>query len=148
MSDENSIKIFSESRNSCLTIRARSEEVIQKQIIDSSVYLSVEVNDEGFSGLNEIGVEIDHLKKFVADLQNCEETRSGSARLLSISPDELDLIIEKSDGWGHFVLRYKISKTAYSRSGLLDKTVTGDFDLDSGLLGEIVSEFADLLPAQ
>lgn len=112
-----------------------------------SLYLSVEVKDAGFSGSNEVGVEIDNLKKFVLDLQQCEQTRSGAARLVSLSPDELDLIIEKSDGWGHFVLRYKISKTAYSRSGLLDKTVTGDFDLDSGLLEEIVSEFADLLPA-
>jgi len=137
------MKIFSESRSSYFSI-----EVAGVETMFPSLHLSVEVSDEGFAGLNgEVWVDNENLKKFVADLQNCERTRNGAARLVSLIPDDLELSVEKLDGWGHFVLRYKISKVSRSPIGLLATSVGGAFNLDSGLLGQIVSEFADLLPA-
>ena len=88
MSDKSSIKIFSESRNSCLTIEARSEGVFY-----SSVCLSVEVNDEGFRGFNgKAWVETDDLKQFAADLEACERSRQGKAHLSCMSPGDLELL--------------------------------------------------------
>ena len=116
------MKVFSESRSSYFSI-----EVVGVEMIFPSLHLSVEVNDSGFSGLNGVWVDPEDLKKFVADLRTCERTRSGAACLVSLSLDDLELSVENSDGWGHFVLRYKIGKTSYSSIGVFDKLVASEF---------------------
>lgn len=137
------MQIFSEDLNSFLTIEVLGIEPLP---FLPSLYLNVEVNDEGFCGFNEIYVETDNLKKFVSDLQTCEQTRHGMARLVSYG--ELELTVESVDGWGHFALKYKISKFVYPHSSRVARTklVSGWLDLDSSLFRQVASDFADLLP--
>jgi len=134
------MEIFSENLASRLVI-----EVLTVEARDPSLRLSVSTNDEGFSGAyNGVWISLDDYEKFSADLRLCEETRRGKATLSSMSPDEFEVTIEQCDGWGHFLLRYTLSRFSYVRQGSLNKSVSGGFDLDSGCLADIVSELARL----
>jgi len=142
------MKIVAENQTSSLAIVITATDEVPEQMY-SSMMLWVSVTDEGFTGARDgVCVLAEDLAKFAADLNLCEQTRKGKASLSSISPGELELTIEQSDGWGHFLLRYTLSKpfcSLYSRSGLLDKSVSGGFDLDASSFKELVEEFDNLI---
>ena len=135
------MEIFSENLASRLVI-----EVLTVEARDPSLRLSVSTNDEGFSGAyNGVWISLDDYEKFSADLRLCEETRRGKATLSSMSPDEFEVTIEQCDGWGHFLLRYTLSRFSYVRQGSLNKSVSGGFDLDASSFKELVEEFDNLI---
>ena len=140
--DFGKIKIVSENQASSLDLAV----IATGNEIYPSMMLSVSIMDEEFTGAyDKVWVSAEDLAKFVADLLLCEQVRKGQASLSSLSPDDLKLTVEQSDGWGHFVLRYTLGRISYSSRISLSKSLSGGFDLDSGSFKEIVEDFADLL---
>ena len=132
------MEIFSEDLASRLVI-----EVLTVEARDPSLRLSVSINDEGFSGAyNGVWISLDDYEKFSADLRLCEETRRGKATLSSMSPDKFEVTIEQCDGWGHFLLRYMLSKNSRLTG---EKRVSGSFGLDASSFKELVEEFDNLI---
>ena len=121
------MKLQSEDRNSSITF------VLDN--LDSDCYPSLNlvasVEDKDFRGAASTWVCMDYLTTFVAQLKECEHTGRGRASLISMSPDEFELVIENSDSLGHFLARYKLAAYSYTRQGGIPQTLTGGFDLDS-----------------
>lgn len=56
--------------------------------------------------------------------------------------DEFELHIERSDSLGHFVVRYRLAGRSFLRDGQMMRTLSGGFNLDSELFGNLVRDFA------
>ena len=132
------MKILSENLASHLVL-----EVTTPEPLYPILRLFVSVDDEGFSGTySEVWVSLDDYEKFLADLRLCEQTRRGNATLSSMSPDKFEVTIEQCDGWGHFLLRYMLSKNSRLTG---EKRVSGSFGLDASSFKELVEEFDNLI---
>jgi len=112
--------------------------------------LSVEVSCNGFRGQNSsIWFGQDEIQGFLKEMQVLEKERKGIAQLVSLGyPSEhveLDLQIYSTDNMGHFALKCDLQKIRYSsRQELSPLKVSAVFNLDSGDLVNIMSEFESL----
>ena len=140
MMKKTEMKVFSEDKASHIIVEVKDSELLYYP----SVNLYVEIADGGFFGAHDVWVSLIDLMAFVTQLRQCEQTRQGKAILSSL--DELEMVIEKSDGWGHFWLQYRLRRTSFTRRHTVAHSLVGAFDLDASLFAQTVSEFADLLP--
>jgi hypothetical protein len=132
------VKLFSGDKASVLTLDVNPPDLSSYP----SYNLTVEVEDGAFRGAVVTWVALDDLMAFVRQLEQCERTRRGTASLVSLSIDEFELRIESSDSLGHFVARYRLTCLSFLRDGQMAQTLSGGFNLDSGLFANLVREFA------
>jgi len=71
---------------------------------DRDAYISVKINSRGFSGQNDLHVIGEEFKKFCSDILELQKTLKGRAVLQSVSPCELNIVIEPDGGLGHMAL--------------------------------------------
>lgn len=96
-----------------------------------SVRFGVCVQDGNFSARVDAWVGRDELLGFLSAVEACERTRTGSARLVSLSPDELDLLLHQRDAAGHFAVRYEVGAYRHVRWGGVRQALAGEFELDA-----------------
>lgn len=110
------------------------------------VQISIEASCNGFCGKNEnIGFGEDEFQIFVDEMQTLENQRKGTAKLVSMGyPSEhAEFIMQvyPTDNTGHFAVKFVLQKMKYSaKHELSPLKVSGNFDLDSGDLHNIVAE--------
>ena len=137
------MELFSESKASRLTVEVADGEFVEYP----SLNLFVAVLDEGFCEARSYAwVTIRDYTDFVAALRQCEQTRRGRAVLSSMSPQELELVVESSDSLGHFHLQYKLVRISSGWGVWQEKIVSGGFELSSEFFAQFVADFASLLP--
>ena len=143
--DGGTIEVWSERRDSHLTIKAIESDFVEYPSLDLSVAVTnedfCEARGGGLVGLNEY-------EAFVVALRQCERTRRGRATLSGMSPDELEVIVESTDSLGHFQLNYRLGRTSYNSRMIRFVTAIGGFDLDAEFSPQTVADFADLLPVR
>lgn len=110
----------------------------------SDLNVSVEVKDGWFQGTITTWIKQADLEAFIDQLVMCEEIRQGSATLVSMSPDDLELTLESSDSIGHFRVRYKITGYSFVGEDSLPRVLMGGFSLDSEYFAQIVADFRQL----
>ena len=139
------MELFSDSKASHLTVEVADGEFIEYP----SLNLFVAVSDEGFcEARSYTWVTVKDYTNFITALRECEQTRRGRAVLSSMSPHELELVIENSDNLGHFYLQYRLEWTSSHWGTYREKMVIGGFDISSEFFAQIVADFAELLPAE
>lgn len=139
------MELFSEGKASRLTVEVTDGEFIHHP----SLNLFVTISDDSFCEAHSCAwVTVQDYTDFVMSLRQCEQTRRGRAVLSSMSPGELELVIESSDSLGHFYLRYRLVRISWGMGTDHDKMVIGGFELSSEFFARIVADFAELLPAE
>jgi hypothetical protein len=81
---------------------------------------------------------------FLLDMSHLERSRRGSARIESLSPDELVLEFRAVDALGHIVVAGHVSQRRPSVGGEHEARLEFAFDFDPGLLADVVREFHNL----
>jgi len=66
--------------------------------------LSILVHSNGFTGRNNLWVQREGLMAFATQLAKLDQTLAGDAKLISISPDELDLTVRAASARGHLAI--------------------------------------------
>ena len=92
--------------------------------------LQVEVRSSGFSGKSDVWVDFESLREFCRDLVRLEQTRSGEARLASMSPSELELVIKAVDSLGHLAVFGSVGRQVYAERGSNFHSVTFGFEFE------------------
>ena len=137
------MKIYSRNKLSSLII-----DLVGMDREEPSVNLSVLVTDGPFRGSSDgIWVSAKDLRRFIEDFRLCEERHAGKATLGAMSPGEFELSLEAVAGCEQFVMTYLVGRYAFACGEYtVHKTVTGGFEIDSGMLTQYVLEFVELIP--
>jgi hypothetical protein len=107
--------------------------------------LSVVLETVNFRGRNDsVGVLGDIWKQFLADLRRLERTRQGSARLSSMSSEDLDLRIHSSDRVGHINISGYMGGLVFHDGEPQVARIPIGLTLDPTLLPEILKDFEAL----
>lgn len=110
---------------------------------DLRVLTSIKLRE--FTGkYDSIWIEEPTLHDFIKKLESVEQSRSGTAKLESCSPDELTIEIRSRDTHGHFVAVVSLSRRQYSDPTYWKTSVSGGFELDPSTLPIIVNSFKKL----
>ena len=113
---------------------------------DADVYLIAEASMKGFVGRNtSVGVSRRIWDAFIGELKKLETTRTGEARLVSMSPADLELRIRSYDRGRHirvagFVGDYMIAKDVTDVA-----RVPFRIEIDPSTLGSLVTAFEQLV---
>lgn len=109
-----------------------------------SIKLAIAVKNRAFYGTITTWFEKDNFQQFVSQFDECAKLGRGSAQLVSISPEKVEIHVKQSDNIGHFMLLYKVGADNYLRVGITRTVLAGGFDLDSGYLQEYTSSLEEL----
>lgn len=85
------------------------------------------------------------LNAFVEQLEALETSRSGSAKLEAMSPDELTLELRSMDDKGHFEAAVQLGRYQYSGDTDRPTRISGGFIVDPDQLPAIMTAFRNLL---
>jgi hypothetical protein len=72
---------------------------------DGDAYVTVTVESRGFAGRNDLHVVAAEFRAFCASLVTLQRTLKGEARLTSVMPNELDIVVAPADALGHIVVK-------------------------------------------
>jgi hypothetical protein len=84
---------------------------------------------------------------FIASLEALERTRTGSAAIEGLSPDDFRLELAAAGSAGHLVVRGHVAQVRWNG---LDRVLRFGFEMDGGLLPQLVRDaraFAPYPPA-
>ncbi len=114
-----------------------------------SLELRAEATAKGFSGGAEAWIDGFELKAFAAALRDFERSRQGRVELRALMPEDLRLAIRSMDHAGHLLVEFAIGRNALAgdRPESVRLAVSGAFELDPGIVGEIAAGFAQLAKA-
>ena len=136
------MRIESDDKKSFLTLFVREQE---KEHV-SSRRLAVKAELNGFRGSNEkIWVTDAECKKFLAQAEELERTRQGTAVLESMSPDEFRLELQVFDRAGHVELSTVLSSVKVGGRKTQQLGIHGGFELDPSGLPLLVKSLRMLL---
>lgn len=112
---------------------------------DDDVYLVAEVSTKGFVGRNSsVGVSRRSWDAFIGDLQKLETTRTGEARLISMSPADFELRICSYDRARHIRVAGFVGDYVVSRDVTDVARVPFRIEIDPSTLGSLVTAFEQL----
>jgi len=109
-----------------------------------SIKLAIAVKNRAFYGTITTWFEKDNFQQFVRQFELCVKSGRDSAQLASISPEQVEIHVERSDNVGHFMLLYKFGATSYLRARTITTVLAGGFDLDSEYLQEYASSLEEV----
>ncbi|NMO21441.1 hypothetical protein HPC49_42935 [Pyxidicoccus fallax] len=112
--------------------------------LSPDLHLSVDAHLGAFTGKTAVWVEREAFTDFLQALEALERTRQGSARLESISPGELELVIRSVDSVGHLVLQLSLADHPYVGDDRMEHRLRGGFALDPSRLPEVLADFQRL----
>lgn len=106
-----------------------------------SAECEVEASLEGLHVGRVVWFEADALRAFVSDLDSLYQSRTGSAELMAMGPQEFRLLFESADKLGHVSATVMIAKSTLT----LQWHVTCMFPVDPTMLPTYVNEFLGVL---
>lgn len=108
----------------------------------------IDVRSAGFCGNNDVWVSACNLRQFCVDLLQLEKRRSGEARLVSISPSELTLVIKSVDSLGHMGIFGSTGYDVHRDHGPAHHSVSFGFEVEPDQVQSACSVFSALLDAR
>ena len=113
---------------------------------DDDVYLIAEASTKGFVGRNtSVGVSRRSWDAFIADLQTLEATRTGEARLISMSPADFELQVRSYNGARHIRVAGFVGDYVISRDVTDVARVPFRIEIDPSTLAALVTAFEQLV---
>ena len=132
------VQITSEDRKSILRLG-----LVERALTHHpSVELVIEVKDDEWSGFTIAWFSEVDISAFNTALKSCEGMRQGTAKLVAMSPENVELAIESVDSIGHFRLSYRLTQHRSLRNGFAIQALAGAFDLDSEFINQLVDSIA------
>jgi hypothetical protein len=131
------MEIRSDHQESWVTIRLTEVETEHYP----SAECEVEASLEGFRVGRVVWIEADVLRVFASDLDSLYQSRSGSAELVAMGPQEFRLLFKSADKLGHVSATVMIAMSTLT----LQWNVTCTFPVDPTLLPTYVKEFLGML---
>ncbi|HDX8592742.1 hypothetical protein ACK32U_06885 [Aeromonas dhakensis] len=108
------------------------------------IKLRVALNLQEFSGsYNGIWLEFTDMERFILDLKSLDETRVGSAKISSMSPDEFILEIRSSDSLGHIEMEVQLHRYQYSGTQSWPVYLKGGFVAEPEYVKKLISCFTE-----
>ncbi|MGY1511439.1 WapI family immunity protein [Aeromonas hydrophila] len=108
------------------------------------IRVRVVLNLQAFSGAhNGIWFEFTEMNRFISDLKSLDETRVGSAKISSMSPDEFMLEIRPSDSLGHIEMEVQLHRYQYSGVKNWPVYLKGGFFIESEDIKKLISCFTE-----
>src|SRR5438067_1754832 len=110
---------------------------------------AAQMTARGFSGRrDDIGVLVPEMRRFVSELVELEQHRSGSVSLYGMSPGEFSMAFNVIDRAGHIGVVGKLGTHTYVADKIFDLGVSIVFELDPSALPAIAEDFrASFLPS-
>ena len=123
-----------------LTLQERSVEALPAA---GDLRFSVAVSADGFAGrYDQVWVNADDWLQFLGELREVELVRRGRATLTAMSPDEFELHIWITDGWGHLAAPGFLGRHHWSTAGgRMTSRVSFTITLDPSRLRGWVEQF-------
>ncbi len=109
------------------------------------IYVAIRINtilQVSFDATEQVWIEKWRIEKFIAELQELDITRNGTAVLESTSPNKFLCSISNLDNLGHLYLKVKMSNG--EETGEYYKLETG-FEIDAGNIYGIINGFQELI---
>ncbi|BDG03535.1 hypothetical protein [Anaeromyxobacter oryzae] len=140
--DQGIVEFRSPTRSEFLTVVPTTDKLGEAV----SLKLRLDAQLHGFSARCEVWVERQAVADFASALRNLEETRNGEALLQGEDPDDLELKVSALDRVGHMLLEFKVTRLTVvgDRGRPLSVQLTGGFELDPGLLPDLVARVTRL----
>lgn len=101
-----------------------------------SISFRVHIKDHLFTGEINIWIEKEEIVAFLGGLKKLNSSRIGKLSLKSMSPEEFELTIQ-SEKVDLFLVNYSIKQTKYSKTKLIETSLTGAFEFDSEFFNEL-----------
>jgi len=108
------------------------------------VYLSVQVESNGFICHNELWIFKEEFDSFVQALIELEEKRKGEAVLTSISPNELELKVHSVTNRGHIAIVGKTGLRVFDQEKSFQHSLEFGFQFDASQLLEVLKELKEM----
>lgn len=106
-----------------------------------SAECEVEASLEGFHVVRVVWFEADALRVFASGLDSLYQSRSGSAELMAMGPEEFRLLFRSADKLGHVSATLMIAKSTLT----LQWSVTCTFPVDPTMLPTYANDFLGFL---
>jgi hypothetical protein len=98
-----------------------------------------------FSGRNpRVGIGADVQRRFLHDLRGVERDRRGEARLQSMSPEDLEVVVRVVDAPGHVWLEGQIGRLRHTGKRYDRLLVKFAFEIDPSRLPVLMADVAGL----
>jgi hypothetical protein len=101
---------------------------------DGDAYLAVQVSSKGYCGKNDLWVEGEALRSFCAELVVLNRSLVGVARLQSISPGELDVVVQSVSSRGNVAVSGSTGYFVQRDNSRWWHAVTFGFEFEQGQL--------------
>ncbi|MCF2828033.1 MULTISPECIES: WapI family immunity protein [unclassified Pseudoalteromonas] len=75
---------------------------------DYDYNLRLTLSSSGFTFTKDVWADGSEVQEFIKNIESLKSTLKGEAKLISESPDELELLIKPVDALGHFVLKIEL----------------------------------------
>jgi hypothetical protein len=110
--------------------------------------VNVAVSNGAFAGRNDtVWIGRDDWQGFLGALKELDRTRRGDARVRSMSPDELELVVLATDRAGHMAAEGWLGRTWYARDAFVHDRVSFGIEIDPSLLPGLIRQFEALATA-
>ena len=114
------------------------EDVSVHSVNGAVVVLRVQSN--GYSGMNDLWVHAPDLSKFASALVQHERSLRGEARLVSISPNELELRVLAASSRGHLAVHGSTGQLVRGENQECWHSVSFGFEFELGQLSSAITE--------
>lgn len=109
------------------------------------VMLRVTVRLQSFNGsYDQVWVRLSEMQEFLQQLEALEKSRSGHAKLSSMSPDEFTLEIRSADALGHMEIETQLHRYQYSGPKYWPIYLRGGFEVEPHAIVELITFFEEL----
>nr|WP_321239412.1 hypothetical protein [uncultured Tolumonas sp.] len=106
------------------------------------INIKVDVKLQKFEGSYDgIWLELSEINRFLLELKHFDSSRTGTAKISSISPDEFQLEIHASDNIGHMEIKIQLHRYQFSGNKYMPIFLMGGFDIEPSSIQEIISIF-------
>ncbi|MDR1850111.1 MAG: hypothetical protein LBQ75_08725 [Zoogloeaceae bacterium] len=118
-------------------IGASIEEEISRQVLgDVSAYVYVSVSSNGFIGHNDLWLAHEEIAQFARQLGELNQSLKGEAKLSSISPNELELVVRAVSSRGNVAVTGNTGYWVKSENAMFWHSVSFGFEFEPGQLSE------------
>ncbi len=106
---------------------------------------TVSASTGDFAGSNpEVWFHPDEFERFRVELEDLERSRKGEARLVTMSPGELDLVIRIVDSLGHVAVEGVVGRHVYAEHEYYKLECRFGFPIDPTTLPGLLRDVRDL----
>jgi len=106
------------------------------------IQIRVSVKLQEFGGRHsEVWLEFSVMECFLTQLEALEESRQGSVKISSMSPEEFSFEIRSSDKLGHMEIEVSLQRNQYSGPKYWPTKISGGFEIDPQAIEQLISCF-------